>query len=386
MDARDLIYMDNAATSWPKPDEVYAFMDDFYRHNGVNPGRSGFDAAISAGDLVENTRKKLNAFFNGDLPERTLFCHNATDGLNIVIQGLVKPGDHVISTNLDHNSVLRPLNCLERDGVADVTWLTPNEHGFIQTADLENALRPNTSLVVVNHGSNVIGTVQDIAAIGAILKDHQAKFVIDASQTAGVVPIDMKAWHVDALVATGHKALMGPTGTGVICVREHLEIGQTRSGGTGVRSAFPYHLAEYPWRLEYGTPNLMGIGGLWAGQRWIEENGGPAAIHAKEMAMVQTFVDGIKDLPKVTTYCCDSLENHLATLSINVEGIDAMNVGIMLDVDHDIATRTGLQCAPKCHESIGTFDLHGTVRFSLGPFNTPDQVQTAIAAVEDIAQ
>ncbi|GBE29380.1 putative cysteine desulfurase [bacterium BMS3Bbin04] len=385
MDVRDLIYMDNAATSWPKPEDVYSFMDQFYRYNGVNPGRSGFDAAIDAGNLIENTRKKLTEFFGADLPKRTVFCHNATDGLNLVIQGLVKQGDHVVSTCLEHNSVLRPLNTLERDGVIEVSWVVPDAHGFIAPELVKNALRPNTSLVIVNHGSNVIGTYQDVTAIGEMVKDHTAAFVIDASQTAGVVPINMRESNIDALVATGHKALMGPTGTGVIVVREHLDIKPTRSGGTGVRSAYPYHLPEYPWRLEYGTPNLMGIAGLWAGQKWIDEQGGPAAIHGREMALVQKFVDGLKPLKKVTVYCCDSLENHLATVSTNVEGLDAMDVGIMLDVDHDIATRTGLQCAPKCHEAIGSFDLHGTVRFSFGPFTTADQVDKAIEAMIDIA-
>ncbi|MBS1262247.1 MAG: putative cysteine desulfurase [Calditrichaeota bacterium] len=386
MDARDLIYMDNAATSWPKPQRVYDFMMEFYRNNGVNPGRSGFDAAISAGDLVEQTRARLNRFFHGDLPERTVFCHNATDGLNLVIHGLVSPGDHVISTCLDHNSVLRPLNVLARDGIIDVTWLEPDASGFIRPEDVRGALRENTSLVAVNHGSNVIGTVQDVAAIGGLLRDEPPLFLIDASQTAGVVPIDIRAMNVDLLVATGHKALMGPTGTGVICVREHVEIRPTRAGGTGVRSAYPYHLEEYPWRLEYGTGNLIGIAGLWAGQEWIEEQGGPAAIHAREMELAGALLGGIRDLDRVTTYCCDGLDDHLATFSLNVEGIEAMNVGIMLDVDHEIATRTGLQCAPKCHECIGTFGLHGTVRFSLGPFNTPQHIERAVEAVREIAR
>lgn len=385
MDARDLIYMDNAATTWPKPPSVYDFMNEFYRNNGVNPGRSGFDAAISAGDLVEQTRARLARFFGGDSPERCVFCHNATDGLNLVIHGLIRPGDHIISTMLDHNSVLRPLNTLERDGRAEVSWLAPDEAGFITPEALRDALRDDTRLVVLNHGSNVIGTVQDIVALGAVLADHPALFVIDASQTAGVVPIDMREAHVDVLVATGHKALMGPTGTGVIVVRDHVEITATRSGGTGVRSAYPFHLDEYPWRLEFGTPNLMGIAGLWAGQEWIESEGGPAAIHHREMELVGRFLDGIRDLPRLTTYCCESLDNHLATFSLNFNELDAMNAGIMLDVDWDIATRTGLQCAPKCHEAIGTMDLHGTVRFSLGPFNTSAQIDKAIEAVRDIA-
>ncbi len=385
MDATNLIYLDNAATSWPKPESVYDFMDQFYRNNGVNPGRSGFDAAIGAGDMVENTRRKFTEFFNGDAPERTVFVHNATDGLNLVIQGLVKQGDHVISTWVEHNSVLRPLNHLERDGICEVTWIRFNEQGFVNPEEIKAALKPNTRLVVINHGSNVIGTIQPVSEIGAVLADHPARLVIDASQTAGVVPIDMKAMGIDVLVATGHKALMGPTGTGVVVVREDVEIAQHRSGGTGVRSAYPYHLEEYPWRLEYGTINLMGVAGLWAGQRWIEEQGGPAAILQREMAHTQRLVEGLRAIDRVKLYCAESLEGHIATLSCNVDGIDAENVGIMLDVDHDIATRTGLQCAPKAHEGIGTLEMHGTVRFSLGPFITEQQIDRAVAAMEEIA-
>ncbi|MCB2199611.1 aminotransferase class V-fold PLP-dependent enzyme [bacterium] len=386
MDNGSLIYLDNAATSWPKPDSVYDFMIDFYRNNGVNPGRSGFDAAIDAGNLVEKTRVLLNDFFHGDTPERTVFCHNATDGLNLIIRGLVRKGDHVISTCVEHNSVLRPLNELERDGVIEVTWLPFDEAGFVSPDAVRSAMKSNTTLVIVNHGSNVIGTVQDVAAIGKIVKETPATFVIDASQTAGVIPINMQEMNIDVLVATGHKALMGPTGTGVIVVRDHVDIAQTRAGGTGVRSAYPYHLPEYPYRLEYGTMNLMGVAGLFAGQQWIEEQGGPAAIHEREMVLTRKLVDGLKAIDNITLYCCDNLENHIATVSINVPGVEAMNVGIMLDVDHNIATRTGLQCAPKAHEGIGSFDLHGTVRFSLGPFTTAEHIDTAIDAMKEIAQ
>ncbi len=385
MEQEFIIYLDNGATTWPKPDSVYDFMHEFYKNNGVNPGRSGFDAAIGAGDLIENTRKRFMDFFNGDKPERTTFCHNATDGLNMVIQGSVKKGDHVISTWVEHNSVLRPLNTMERDGFCEVTWVKFDKNGFVNPQDIKDAMKENTSLVAVNHGSNVIGTVQDISAIGEIVKDTKALFLVDGSQTAGVVPIDMKAMNIDVLVVTGHKALMGPTGTGVVVVREHVELDMTRSGGTGVRSAYPYHLTEYPYHLEYGTLNLVGIAGLFAGQQWIEEQGGPQAIWDHEMVLTQRLVDGLKKIDRLNLYCVDGLENHLATVSCNIEGMDSMDVGIMLDVDHNIAVRTGLQCAPKCHEGIGTLELHGTVRFSLGAFSTEAEVDAAIEAMIDIA-
>lgn len=383
--AEELIYLDNAATTWPKPDRVYDFMTDFYRHNGVNPGRSGFDAAVGAGDLVEKTRAMFTEFFRADSPERTVFVHNATDGLNLVIQGLLEKGDHVVSTCLEHNSVLRPLNHLERDGVCEVSWVPFDEHGFVRPEALAEAIRPETKLVVVNHASNVIGTVQDIAAMGKIVEGTDAHFVVDASQTAGVIDIDMQAMGIDVLVATGHKALMGPTGTGVVVVRDHVDIRHTRAGGTGVRSAYPYHLDEYPWRLECGTINLMGVAGLFEGQRWIADQGGPAAIHAREMAAAKVLVEGLGAIDRVTLYCAESLEDHIATISCNVLGVEALNVGTLLDVDYNIATRTGLQCAPKAHEGIGTLDLHGTVRFSFGPFNTEEHARAAVRAMEEIA-
>ncbi len=380
----DLIYLDNAATSWPKPQSVYDFMKEFYCDHGVNPGRSGFDAAIASGDMVESTRERLRAFFNNDSPERVIFCHNATDGLNLVIQGLVVRGDHVISTNLEHNSVLRPLNHLERDGVAEITYLPFDEQGFVDPESIAAAFRPNTRLVIVNHGSNVIGTVQPVAEIGRVVSEKGALFAVDASQTAGVIPIDMKAMNIDLLVTTGHKALMGPTGTGVVCVRDTVEIAITRSGGTGVRSAYPYHLEEYPYRLEYGTLNLVGIAGLRAGQEWLESQG-VAKIHEREMELTRKLVDGLHGIDRVKLYHVDSLDNHIATISVNIEGIEAMDVGIMLDVDHNIAARTGLHCAPRVHQQMDTTAIHGTVRFAIGPFNTDRHIEAALAAVEEIA-
>ncbi len=380
----NLIYLDNAATAWPKPPQVYEFMTNFYRDNGVNPGRSGFDMAIAAGDMVENTRARLTKFFNCDSPERFIYTYNATDGLNTVINGLVQSGDHIISTNLEHNSVIRPLNHLKRDGGVEVTYLPFNDQGFIDPDDVAKAFQPNTKLVVVNHGSNVIGTIQDLKGIGKVAKERGATFVADCSQTAGVVPIDMKEENLDVLVFTGHKAMMGPTGIGGVAIRDHVDIKITRSGGTGVRSAYPYHLDEYPYRLEAGTLNLMGIAGLWSAQDWMDERG-IDNIREHEAKLAKKLVGGIKDVNGVILYCCDSLENHLSTVSVNVEGIEAMNTGIMLDVDWDIATRTGLHCAPLVHEQMGTMDIHGTVRFSIGAFNTEQHVDTAIEAIKDIA-
>ncbi len=383
----ELIYLDNAATSWPKPDRVYKFMVDFYRGCGVNPGRSGFDKAIEAGNIVEDLRKRLTHFFGGDesAPERLCFGYNATDALNLIIQGLLAPGDHVVTTNLEHNSVIRPINHLVRDQGVTATYVPFNGDGFVEPDAIAAAITPDTRLVIVNHGSNVLGTVQPVAEIGKICRDRGVIFAIDASQTAGHIPIDMQAMNIDVLAFTGHKGLMGCTGIGGLCIRPHVEIRHTRSGGTGVRSAYPYHLDEYPYRMEFGTPNMVGIASLWEAQNWIAEQGGVEAIHGREMKLATKLVEGLRAVEGVTVYCCNSLENHLSTITMNVEGFEAGDVGIMLDVDFNIATRTGLHCAPLVHEQIGTMKIHGGVRFAIGPFNTEAHIDTAIEAVEEIS-
>ncbi len=382
-----LIYLDNAATAWPKPESVYTFMMDFYRKTGVNPGRSGFDLALEAGALLDRLRKRLTRFFGGDedAPERLCFGYNATDALNLILLGLLSKGDHVITTNLEHNSVLRPIHHLVRDSGVEATILPFDGSGFADPGDVTKAIRSNTRLVIVNHGSNVIGTVQPVKEIGRICRERDVLFAIDTSQTAGVIPINMKDMCVDVLAFTGHKALMGCTGIGGLCVRKHVNIRQTRSGGTGVRSAYPYHLEEYPWRLEYGTPNMLGVAALWAGQDWLDENG-VANIHAREMKLARKLVGGFRQIEGVRLYCCDSLENHLSTVTINLDGMEAGDVGVMLDADHNIATRTGLHCAPLVHQQLGTMAIHGGVRFSIGAFNTEADIDTAIQAIAAIAR
>jgi len=384
----ELIYLDNAATSWPKPDNVYKFMIDFYRSCGVNPGRSGFDKAIEAGNLVHDLRLRLTKFFGGDeaVPERLCFGYNATDALNLIINGSLDSGDHVVTTNLEHNSVIRPINHLVRDGGVEATYVPFDKNGFVDPDDIGRAIKPNTRLVIVNHGSNVLGTVQPVTEIGRICKEKGVRFAIDASQTAGMVPVNMRGMNVDVLAFTGHKSLMGSTGIGGLCVRDGIELKHSRSGGTGVRSAFPYHLDEYPHRMEYGTPNVVGIASLWAGQEWMAEYGGIDKIYAHEMKLAKKLVDGFKEIDGITAYCCDSLENHLATITINVDGLEAGDVGIMLDVDFNIATRTGLHCAPLVHKQLDLVKIHGGVRFAIGPFNTADHIDKALEGVADIAE
>ncbi len=383
----ELIYLDNAATSWPKPESVYQYMVEFYRACGVNPGRSGFDKAIEAGNIVEDLRRRLTHFFGGDEiePERLCFTYNATDALNLIIQGMLSPGDHVVTTNLEHNSVIRPINHLVRDADVMATYIPFNGGGFVEPDDIKKAISSRTKLVIVNHGSNVIGTVQPIAEIGAICKEKGVPFAVDVSQTAGKIPINMKEMNIDVLAFTGHKSLMGSTGIGGLCVRKHLDIRQTRSGGTGVRSAYPYHLEDYPYRMEFGTPNMVGIASLWAALEWLDGQGGVEKIHAREMVLAQRLVDRLSRIEGVILYCCDSLKDHISTLTINVEGLDAGDVGIMLDVEHNIATRTGLHCAPLVHRQLGIEEIHGGVRFGIGPFNTEKHIDITIKAVEEIA-
>jgi len=384
----ELIYLDNAATSWPKPDKVYKFMVDFYESCGVNPGRSGFDKAIEAGNILEDLRKRLTKFFGGDeaKPQRCCFGYNATDSLNLIIQGSLTAGDHVVATNLEHNSAIRPIKHMVRDGGVEATWVPFDSAGFVSPDDIKKAIKPNTKLVMVNHGSNVIGTIQPVKEIGWLCKELGIRFAIDASQTAGVIPIDMKAMGIDVLAFTGHKSLLGSTGIGGLVVRDGVDLTHSRSGGTGVRSAYPYHLDEYPYRMEYGTPNMVGIASLWAAQDWIEEQGGIGPIYEEEYRLACKLVDGMKKVDGVKTYCCDDMTDHLSTVTINVDGLEAGDVGIMLDVEYNIATRTGLHCAPLVHEQLGTVEIHGGVRFSIGAFNTEAHVDKAIEAMTEIAQ
>ena len=381
----ELIYLDNSATTFPKPEEVYKFMDTFYRKHGVNPGRSGFDAAIETEEIVMNTRKMLTELFNGDDPNRLTFSYNASDSLNMILQGLAEKGDHVVTTYLEHNSVLRPLHHLALGGIIDLTYVKFNEHGYVNPDDIKNAIQPNTKMVVINHSSNVIGTIQPIAEIGKICREKGIIFIVDASQSAGAVHIDMKAMNIDVLCFTGHKCLMGPTGIGGSYVMEHVPVKYTRFGGTGVRSAVKTHLEEFPYRLECGTLNIVGVAGLHAGVNWVNQQG-VEKLHEQEIALWDKLRIGLQQISGVTTYCAENTDNQNPVLSFNVNGFEAGDVGTMLDVDYNIACRTGLQCAPKVHEGIGTFNQHGTVRFSIGPFNTEAHIELAIEAVKEIAE
>ncbi len=377
-----LIFLDNGATSFPKPEEVYTYMDHFYRNFGVNPGRSGYDLCIEAGAVVEDTRNMLTKFFNGTDPNRLCFSYNSTDALNLIIFGMLRPGDHAVTTTIEHNSVLRPLYHLSREGV-DVDYVPFDGAGFVDPSEIRKRFRSNTRLVIVNHASNVVGTVQPIREIGQHCREAGIPFAIDASQSAGKVPINMEDQFLDVVAFTGHKSLLGPTGIGGLYVREGVEIRHTRAGGTGVRSALRSHLDEYPYRLEYGTPNVVGIAGLHAGLKWVLAKG-LDAIHEHEMKLTRMLRDGLRAIPGVTLYCQEDFANHISVLAFNVDGMDAADVGTMLDVDYDIACRTGLHCAPRVHEQLGTDKIRGAVRFGIGPFNIEEHIQVAVKAVSEI--
>jgi len=379
-----MIYLDNSATSFPKPQSVYEFMNSFYCSHGVSPGRSGFDAAIETEEMVYNTRKMLTEFFNGDDPDRLTFSYNASDSLNMVIQGLARKGDHVVTTMLEHNSVLRPLYHLRMDGVIDVSYVQFDTKGYVHPDDIKKAIRKETKMVIVNHCSNVIGTVQPIKEIGAICREAGVLFVVDASQSSGSIPVDMKDMNIDVVVFTGHKCLMGPTGIGGSYIMEGVPVRGTRFGGTGVRSAVKTHLEEFPYRMECGTLNLLGVAGLHAGVKWVIEQG-VEEIHSREMKLWNKLREGIKNIENVIVYCAADDKNQNPVLSININGFESGDAGTLLDVDYDIACRTGLQCAPLVHEVLGTDKIHGTVRLSIGPFNMEADIDTAIEAIAEIA-
>jgi cysteine desulfurase family protein len=382
-DSSKIIYLDNAATTFPKPREILQQMVDVYERFGVNPGRSGYDLCMVAGELVFETRKALTAFFGARTPERTVFATNATDALNLAIQGVLNSGDHVISTTIEHNSVIRPLNHLRRDRGVEVEFVPVELDGRVDPDEIVGRFKRNTRLVAVNHGSNVIGTIQPVEEIGKRCRERGILFLVDAAQTAGVVPIDVAAMCIDLLAFTGHKSLLAPTGTGGLVVRDGVEVRTTRFGGTGVHSAHPFHLEEYPYRLEAGTGNVLGVAGLHFALEYLAKRG-IGEIHRQEMELFRRLQDGLAAIEGVALHGTKSFEHRLAVLSFTVAGRDPADVGALLDADYNIACRTGLQCAPLIHEQMGTAPS-GTVRMSVGPMNVRPDVEAAIAAVAEIA-
>lgn len=382
---KKIIYLDNAATTFPKPREVLAEMIETYSSLGVSPGRGSYDLGLEAEAFVEGVRARLCEFFGGDDPRRVIFGYNATDALNTLILGLVKPGCHVVSSRLEHNSVLRPLHHLLERGVIRLDLVAGDEKGFIDPADVDRAIRHETCLVVLTHASNVLGTIQPAAEIGAVCRKKGVPLALDVTQSAGLVPIDMAGWHVSALAFTGHKSLLGPTGIGgLVLAGERLDISTTRFGGTGVESRNLLHTQTYPHRLEAGTINLLGVAGLSASLRYIGREG-MKNIYSREMDLFRRLYDGLKSNPRIRLYGTESMDNRLPLLSCNIEGTNPQDVSDILDGDFGIATRAGLHCAPLVHEFMGSA-AKGAVRFSIGPFNTLEEIDSACQAMNDIAE
>ncbi len=379
----DFIYMDHAATTFPRPAEVLDRMAARYRRMGCSPGRGGYDMAVEAGQYIHQVRQRIAAWFGAPDPDRVVFTSNATDALNLAISGMTRPGGHVVSTTLEHNSVLRPLYHLRQAARIDYTLVEFDSRGIVTPEAIAGAIRDHTRLVVVNHASNVLGTVQPIAGIGQICQERGIPLVIDAAQSAGFIPIDMAAWHVSALAFTGHKALLGPTGIGGLVTLPDVRISPTRFGGTGVESHRLDQPEAFPYRLETGTLNLLGIIGLAEGLTFLETSGIRETVERKT-ALASRLWQGLAAIDGVTVYGTAPGPGHVPLATCNIDGIHPSDAGMILDGDYGIAVRTGLHCAPLVHEAIGT-SPRGAVRFSLGWNTTQEQVDQAIEAVKEMA-
>jgi cysteine desulfurase / selenocysteine lyase len=378
-----MIYLDNAATSWPKPEIVYRTMDDFMRNKGGNPGRGSHSLALAAREVVEETRVLLARFFNAPHSERLIFTLNCTDSLNLALKGLLKSGDHVITGSIDHNSLVRPLHKLERSGIS-VTRIPPESGSFIiPPYDLEAAITPKTRLIAVTHASNVNGVLQPIAEYGRIARKHGIVFLVDAAQTAGNYPIDVQLANIDLLAFPGHKSLFGPTGTGGLYVSENIDLDSLREGGTGSFSEEEEQPEVYPDKFESGTVNGVGIAGLGAGIKFIQAEG-PDRISMHEQVLIGQIIEGLSGIPGVTLYHASDWSQQMPVISFNIAGYQPGEVGAILDQAFDIKVRTGLHCSPAAHRAIGTFP-QGTVRLSPAYFNTQDEIACAVNAIGKIA-
>jgi len=375
-----MIYLDNAATSFPKPTQVYSEVLWCMEHYAANPGRGSHNMAIDASSKIIDTREELSELFNIPNLLNIIFTCNATQALNIGIKGILKPGDHVVSTVIEHNSVLRPLNYLNQKGIAN-TLLGVNEQGYLDINDLKKAIRKNTKAIIINHASNVLGTVQDINAIGEIAKESGIIFMVDASQSAGVIPIDVMRDNIDLLAFPGHKGLYGPQGTGGLYIREGIYLDSFIQGGTGSESMSMNQPDFLPDRFESGTLNTPGIAGLCEGIKFIKRIG-IENIRKHEIMLVEYLVEELCKLSYVKIYGGTDYKNRGAVVSLNLDNVDVSEVGELLN-KKEIAVRTGFHCAPLIHEIIGT-TTRGTVRISPGYFNSLDDIEKLIKTLKDI--
>ena len=377
-----MIYMDNAATTMQKPKEVIQAVAAAMESMG-NAGRGAHGASLSASRTVYDTRELLCRFFNGTSPRQIVFTANSTESLNIAIKGVLNPGDHVVTTVMEHNSVLRPLYEMEEKGV-ELTFVKTDERGVMDLADLEAAIRPDTKAIVCTNGSNLTGNYVDVEAVGAIAAKYNVLFVVDASQTAGVFPIDVQKMNIDVLCFTGHKGLLAPQGTGGLYVREGLTVQPLLSGGSGVQTYNKKHPVEMPTALEAGTLNGHGIAGMNAALAYLEETG-IDTIREREQELMWKFYEGVKGIPNVTVYGDFSTKNRCAIVALNIGDYDSAEVSDELLTEYGISTRPGGHCAPLAHEALGNVE-QGAVRFSFSHYNTDEEIETAIRAIEELAQ
>lgn len=372
------IYLDHAATSWPKPDLVKEAVLLALEQSG-NPGRSGHKLSLDAARLIHGARRTVANFFNAPSPSQIIFTLNATDALNMAIKGLVKLGDHVITTCLEHNSVLRPLYSLKNAGKIELTVLGL-QAGTVQAAQFANAMRPETALVVTTHASNVTGTIIDIAAVSRICGERGVKLLVDAAQSAGVLPLDLQELDVAAMACSGHKGLLGPQGTGLLYVHPDVDLDFWREGGTGSISHELYQPPFMPDRLEAGTPNTIGIAGLGAGVKYLAEQG-LDKVRQREAALTEQLRAGLNKVPGLTLY---TPKVSMGVFSITLEGYGASQLAVALEREYGILTRPGLHCAPLAHQALGTYP-QGTTRISVGHSTTEAEVEAVVAALMTLA-
>ena len=378
-----MIYLDNAATTQKKPPQVLEAMVEALQSMG-NSSRGTHGGALKSARSVFSARENISRLFNGPGPEQVVFTTNATEALNIALGGLFSKGDHVITTALEHNSVLRPLYRLEEEGIIELSIVPADKRGCVDYADFSRLIQSNTRAIVCTQASNLTGNALDLYKIGEIAHSSNLLFVVDSSQGAGVLPLDMEAMHISVLCFTGHKGLMGPQGTGGLCVAKDVDIRPLKVGGSGVQSYSHTHPTEMPTRLEAGTLNGHGLAGLAAGVEWLLETG-IDKIHAREVELAKRFYDGVKDIPGVKIYGDFSGWNRTAVVTLNLGDYDSGEVSDALWEDYEIATRPGAHCAPLMHMALGTVE-QGAVRFSFSWFNTEEEVDTAINAVKELAQ
>lgn len=376
------IYLDNAATTMHKPERVVQAVVNAMQHMG-NSGRGAHDVSLDTSRIIFSAREMISDLMNLGNPKQVAFTCNSTEALNTAIMGLFGTGDHIISTVMEHNSVLRPLYVLENMG-AEVSFVPCDEKGCLRTDLLDSYVKENTKALVCTHASNLTGNANDLELLGTFCKKHGLLFIVDASQTAGVLPIDMQKMNIDVVCFTGHKGLYGPQGTGGLCVREGLEIRPLKSGGSGIHTYMKHHPKDMPTALEAGTLNGHGIAGLHAALEFLKETG-TETIHKKEIALMRRFLDGIKDIECLKLYGDFDTDDRAAVVSLNLGNYDSSEVSDELSYSYEISTRPGAHCAPLMHESMGTVD-QGMVRFSFSWFNTEEDVDTAIRALHELVE